>query len=67
MNMKLSLYMKKNILFALLLSTQAVAGPVRDTLSLNGTWQFDQTEKAFPARPLYPHYSGAGPDSPRRA
>ncbi len=36
------------ILCLLLLTLQAVAGPVRDTLMLNGTWQFDQTEKAFP-------------------
>lgn len=32
----------------LLLSAPGFAGPGRDTLWLNGTWQFDQTERAFP-------------------
>ena len=32
----------------LLIIIPAQAQPARDTLLLNGTWQFDQTEKAFP-------------------
>ena len=41
--------MKLTRLLALILfSLPAWAAPVRDTLLLNGTWQFDQTEKAFP-------------------